>query len=279
MSVPLRPEFSEETVENPGRGGWAVTASGRSIRIRTTYAEVHTAWELEHVVEEGRLVSAATGAPLDTHPGYAGLSGWDVGRAVGRCLFALDPTGRLYVGDATALSPDAVAWAEGRPGLPEIRVWHHSSFVSGGPVLCAGDLATDTTGRLRRISNWSGHYKPGPETLATALRVLRDQGLPLAGVWADVVGRDGVIRVVDAEALADAGTDTALPDHGATVRRQEAIALVCRMGSTTWSQEREDRLTRWVTAGLAAADPTQFDPADPVHWNWLVRWAVEGTEP
>lgn len=277
--VALRPEFHGETDHNPGRGGFAVTPGGRRIPIRTEYAALEAAWRLEVAIEDGRLTDAATGRPVATAGGYAGLAGWDTGRCLDRWLYVLDVDGRLYAGDATGLSPDARAWVERRSGLEEIRVWHHSSFVAGRPVLCAGDLATDESGRLVRVTNWSGHYRPDAAALAAALRALRDQGVPLEGVLAEVVGPGGRVRVVDAALLADADHPDLLPDLTHQTRRQDALEQVCDALGAAPTPEVLARLDRWVAAGLRAADPAAFDPAEPAHWSWLVRYAVEGAEP
>lgn len=277
--VELRPEFARETEANPGRGGTVRTPSGRTIPVRTTYADTPTAWRLEVAVHDGRLVNADTGAPLDTAGGYAGLAGWDTERPVDRFLYAMDPGGQLYAADPTDLSPDAVDWlARARP-LDQIAVWHHSSFVAGGPVTCAGDLHTTPDGTLTRLSSWSGHYRPGPAALAAALRTLADHGLDLDPVLAEVVGPGGSVRIVAAAALAARGTDEGLEDLGPEVRRTDAIALVCRVLGAGWTPDADARLDQWVAAGARAADPTAFDPACPSHWNWLARWALEGRTP
>ncbi len=74
-------------------------------------------------------------------------------------MFAFDLQGRLYC-KAASLAPDGS--------------FNHSSFTSGKPVLCAGALECDGSGRLRYISNESGHYRPTPGDLGFMLAILHD---------------------------------------------------------------------------------------------------------
>ncbi len=83
--------------------------------------------------------------------------------------------------------------------------FHHSSFLSGKPVLCAGEI-TLTNGRITHIDNLSGHYQPTKQNLLNCLRVLSqrynvnlsactiiDQSQP-QGAWdsaADYLRRNG----------------------------------------------------------------------------------------
>ena len=74
-------------------------------------------------------------------------------------LFAYDLKGRLYCKPAAHV-PDGS--------------FNHSSFMSGKPVLCAGALESDGSGRLRYVSNESGHYRPTPGDLGNFLAILSD---------------------------------------------------------------------------------------------------------
>lgn len=51
------------------------------------------------------------------------------------------------------------------------QLFHHSSFVSGQLVRCAGMIKIDD-GRVSAISNNSGHYKPGTHHLVNMVRFL-----------------------------------------------------------------------------------------------------------
>lgn len=50
--------------------------------------------------------------------------------------------------------------------------FNHSALCAGNEVLCAGLIGTDQNGRLERIDNNSGHYKPGLEHLRKAMDIL-----------------------------------------------------------------------------------------------------------
>lgn len=52
---------------------------------------------------------------------------------------------------------------------------HHSSFMQGAPVKCAGHLYTDPAGKLNRIDISSGHYAPTGADLERAMKVLAKQ--------------------------------------------------------------------------------------------------------
>lgn len=60
--------------------------------------------------------------------------------------------------------------------------FHHSSFLSGKPVLCAGELEI-RNGKLLYIDNGSGHYRPNTQQLLNCLDVLdRRYGVDLVQV-------------------------------------------------------------------------------------------------
>jgi hypothetical protein len=70
--------------------------------------------------------------------------------------------------------------------------FNHSSFLSGKPVMCAGAIEIDPAGRLRSISNESGHYRPTPGDLAYLLLVLHHHfRVNLTGVTAVVSSAQG----------------------------------------------------------------------------------------
>ncbi len=56
---------------------------------------------------------------------------------------------------------------------------HHSSLVAGGDVLFAGTIAF-MDGRVRHMSDSSGHYKPEPWRTRRIVRLLRDRGVDLS---------------------------------------------------------------------------------------------------
>lgn len=60
--------------------------------------------------------------------------------------------------------------------------FHHSSFLSGGPVLGAGTIKTNAAGELLEVTNQSGHYKPSKEQIINTLRILQYSGVDITHV-------------------------------------------------------------------------------------------------
>lgn len=73
----------------------------------------------------------------------------------GRELYAMDDMQYIY----TSAQP------------AKAGTFHHSSFLSGKPVLCAGEI-TVQNGKLTHIDNLSGHYRPTKQHLPDCVRVL-----------------------------------------------------------------------------------------------------------
>jgi len=65
--------------------------------------------------------------------------------------------------------------------------FHHSSFLAGGPLVAAGEFTMDQ-GRIKTITNRSGHYKPSAAILLRFLRFLNAKGVDLADTKIDMVG-------------------------------------------------------------------------------------------
>jgi hypothetical protein len=107
-------------------------------------------------VKDGLLYSAEDGRPFDTTGGDAHWSG------SGFAIFVMDSDGNLY------------ATLDHMPG----RI-HHSSFLAGGPVAGAGEIAVEN-GELRIASRQSGHYRPTLEQHEQVRRELERQGLDVA---------------------------------------------------------------------------------------------------
>jgi hypothetical protein len=57
--------------------------------------------------------------------------------------------------------------------------WHHSSFVAGMPVICAGTMKLDN-GKVKEITNQSGHYQPKAMRMYEFLRILLANGISLS---------------------------------------------------------------------------------------------------
>jgi hypothetical protein len=275
LIAPLIPAFADERRLNPGRGdrGWLVSRRGARVPVRTRYATSEERFSLEVTVGAGgRLLWCRDARPVDSTRMYAGLRRWDRERPVHRGLYAIERRGDLFLGDPSQLSPDAAAWVTRRPGAPlpsQVALWHHSSFVGGEPVICAGDLDV-RDGRILAISSWSGHYKPLPGHLAAAIAELRDRGADLAGAVAEVVV-DGRIRAY--EALPFAADPDGAPEVTASWRRAQAIAAAEEVTGTPFGPADHAELERRLA--VLAGDPDGFDPDAQVHWNWTARWVLE----
>lgn len=95
--------------------------------------------------------------PLDTVKGSGDLE---------KALYALDLDQNLYCKNMSDV---------------KFGQFHHSSFMSGKPVLCAGEVVV-RNGRLTYINIASGHYKPTVGDLGGALQFLQEQTVTLDGV-------------------------------------------------------------------------------------------------
>lgn len=82
----------------------------------------------------------------------------------GKAIFVIDPEARLWV------------TFDQRYG-----VTHHSSLVAGEPVIAAGEMVV-ARGQVISISNESGHYHPGPDSVLVTLEVLRQMGADISRV-------------------------------------------------------------------------------------------------
>ncbi len=81
---------------------------------------------------------------------------------------------------ACVLAPDGIFYGHSHiPGK-----FHHSSFLSGGPVISAGTFSTKADGSLDAITPRTGHYKTDPFMFTAMLQALHRQGVNLKGVAA-----------------------------------------------------------------------------------------------
>jgi hypothetical protein len=158
-------------------------------------------------VDKGQL--RWKGAPLDTEGAEPALqqSGAD------RMLYAMQGTD-LRVDDAGARNRElgGAAWRLARARAetrekekekgsnldeyPELEFpkysehFHHTSLFAGEAVSAAGDLEV-RQGRLVKITNTSGHYKPDTLGLVQALESLRELKADLGATRISVMGADG----------------------------------------------------------------------------------------
>ena len=204
----LLPAYHDETNANLDRAPPAGRAPDprnpdRLLLCRTRYVRDPRDAALHRIQVDrgGRLRKVTTGDLFETTGMFPGVRGWDRERVDGRALFTLATDGTLYAGDGTTLAIGAREYVEvGRqPSSPASRAtylpdvlefWHHSSFVDGASVLCAGEIATDAGGFARLVSNHSGHYRPGPLHLLAFLEGLAASGVRMDPVTVELVSAD-----------------------------------------------------------------------------------------
>lgn len=93
-----------------------------------------------------------------------------------------------FSGEGTAIfviSPDGKMYA----GSHEEGEFHHSSFLAGGAIKAAGEMRTDSEGKIIFLSTKSGHYRPGNEEMVEALKSLDSQGVDLANIKVEVIAQ------------------------------------------------------------------------------------------
>lgn len=93
------------------------------------------------------------------------------GDKAGECGYALSTTDALYIAPLIDFGMSSVAK---RDNLPV----YHSNFMAGQPVQCAGMISV-RQGRVRFLSNASGHYMPVDAALAKVLFLLQIAGTPI----------------------------------------------------------------------------------------------------
>ncbi len=116
-------------------------------------------------VREGLLVDVK-GVPLNK-------GGVDDGKeTTGLAIFVMDAAGNLYVGFEH-----------------ERGKFHHSTFMAGEPVGMAGDIQI-FDGRIKMISNQSGHYRPPPAAFEQVIDQLKAMGADLSKTEIRTLGVD-----------------------------------------------------------------------------------------
>ena len=226
----LLPPFRTETEANADRAPPSGRLpdprnAGRQLLARTRYlrdrrdADVHQI----HVDEHGALRHLRTGNVFDTTRMFPGVRGWDIERLEGRAMFTVATDGTLYATDVESMAIGVREYVQvrrhheaGEPTavhLPDVlEFWHHSSVVAGASVLCAGELGTDESGRLRFASNQSGHYRPSRDHFLRFLEGLVEAGVDMERVSVEIVEADVPTRRLRARRFIDArGTPASGP--------------------------------------------------------------------
>jgi hypothetical protein len=168
----------------------------------------------ELTVDNRGLLRDATGALYDTK-----------GRAA---IAVISPDGRIYA----RLRARLFSW------LPRLSLFVHSSFLANGRVAFAGEIVAEN-GRLQRLGNRSGHYKPGPRFLEQALVYLQSKRVDLRKVTADVWDQGQVPAI---NFLAAGGRVV----HGSLTRSLLAYAEGKKVTPPRQAQKRQvfDQLTK-----------------------------------
>lgn len=132
-------------------------ASIKDLQITRLTKTTRTAFRVNFVLGENGAKIHYNGQPLDTRT-FSTITG------PGKAIFVIGCDGYMYIGSH------------------DIGRFHHSSFFAGQPVVCAGEIITDSEGKLIEITDKSGHYNPKNPHLLNALYFLEKQGINLDAV-------------------------------------------------------------------------------------------------
>ncbi|KAF3772884.1 IQ domain-containing protein [Nymphaea thermarum] len=106
----------------------------------------------EYSPRNGKIIHVKSGELLDTTIGQ--------GHPRAKWIFVMCTNKKLYA------------------GVKKKGEFHHSSFLAGGVTLAAGRLTAEN-GVLKKVSAYSGHYRPTDENLDIFLAFLRENGVNL----------------------------------------------------------------------------------------------------
>jgi hypothetical protein len=184
----------------------------RKLQCRTRYLRSPFERRLHELRVDriGRLRKVHSGDVFDTVGMCAGIVGLDPDHQIGRALYTLSGDGTIYAACSTTNSIGVrefvkvmkAPWSNASAStyVPDVlEFFHHSSFVAGAEVRCAGELGIAREGYVHTISNYSGHYKPRREHLLHFVDRLASAGVPLGGAVIELVGADGGVRFFPAE--------------------------------------------------------------------------------
>lgn len=103
------------------------------------------------------------------------------------------------------------------------KLFNHSCFTAGTPVLCAGMCQFDANGHLHHIDNDSGHYKPSRQALFAAVNLVISQGVNGAELRVKVKGANGAVDIFMGTTFA-ANVNAAVPDWNPALNAQFGLA-------------------------------------------------------
>lgn len=129
----------------------------KDLQITRLTKTTRAAFRVNFILGENGAKIHYNGQPLDTRA-FSTITG------PGKAIFVIGRDGHMYIGSH------------------DIGRFHHSSFFAGQPVLCAGEIITDSEGKLIEITDKSGHYNPKNPHLLNALSFLEKQGVNLSEV-------------------------------------------------------------------------------------------------
>jgi hypothetical protein len=94
----------------------------------------------------------------------------------------------------------AYVWERGGTllaGQHEVERVHHSSFMAGKSVRCAGMIAVNDAGKVTFVSNNSGHYRPTKAQLIDFVKWLNQRGVMADNALVGVEGEKERVAVAD----------------------------------------------------------------------------------
>jgi hypothetical protein len=198
--------------------------------------------------EQGRAIGKTVKNPDGTVSGPEGpLSG--------SAEFVMSKTGQMHQFQAAHPETDVEGTNPftGKPAKQVVST-HHSSVLAGEEVAAAGEMTLNYQGYLEKISNKSGHYRPGATKVIQLLEELARQGALLdkdyvmPGPEGTAVPLEGKPKeIYDTVAKLEAGLDKRLAE-GTDIRPQlaaikEAKQALKELGVTPANKFREVEVT------------------------------------
>ncbi|NET39902.1 MAG: hypothetical protein F6K19_49440, partial [Cyanothece sp. SIO1E1] len=174
-----------------GLGGLALAAAGNSVARAATKAGRGLNGPISRLLDDtvpSNIVDDAAGALDNVASNIGGLD--DIPLVTNKFpQEALDPAGKVF-GEVQALNGRVSLGGREIPRNVDFVITSdnrlilgskHTTLSNGADVRAAGQLKIDGSGRIRRIDNGSGHFRPTVEEASRVPDLLRAQGLDLKG--------------------------------------------------------------------------------------------------
>jgi hypothetical protein len=191
--------YEGEDVRN---GVWRSGVAGENRTTRVTRYE-------DRATIDDRAAQHDEGFVVDKD-GYAisGNFGWVMDGQTG-ALLLFDPSdNQFFTADGTAYTkPDNMSVLDMIQQGYRMRAIHHTTPVAGMPVTGAGMIELDS-GRITKITDESGHYRPDAVQQHQAVSSLSEQGYDLAKTEVRLTGNDMTGRPTDKAGWIDAAGAT-----------------------------------------------------------------------